>query len=307
VHSCGICGSDLQLVDGLLPGAAYPFVPGHELAGEVVAVGGEVADVRVGQRVAVDPSLPCGTCAPCRRGRVNLCRRFGVIGATVDGGFAEYVRVPARNAYPLPDAIGDAAAALLEPLACVVHGFQRLAPAIGDAFLIVGAGAIGLMLLELALHAGAAETVVVERHAERRRVAEQRGATAHATVAEALGGGAARFDRVIDATGVPAAIEDAFTAVAPGGTLLLFGVAAADAAVALSPYRIYRDEITVLGSMSVAHAFAPAIALLAAGAIAVEHLVTHTTGLDGFADAVELLRGGTALKAQVDPGLVAGT
>jgi 2-desacetyl-2-hydroxyethyl bacteriochlorophyllide A dehydrogenase len=303
VHACGICGSDLQLVDGLLPGAAYPFVPGHELAGDVVAVGGDVADVRVGDRVAVDPSLPCGTCAPCRRGRPHLCRRFGVIGATVDGGFAEYVRVPARNAYPLPASIGDAAAAMLEPLACVVHGFQRLSPAVGDAFLIVGAGAIGLMLLELARHAGASECVVVERHAERRRIAEARGATTHATIEEALGGGPARFDCAIDATGVPAAVEGAFTAVAPAGKLLLFGVAPADATVALSPYHIYRDEITVLGTMSVAHAFAPAIALVASGAIEVEHLVTHTAGLDGFADAVELLRQGSALKAQIDPAL----
>ncbi|MBB4662408.1 zinc-dependent alcohol dehydrogenase family protein [Conexibacter arvalis] len=307
VHACGICGSDLQLVDGTLAGAAYPFVPGHELAGEVVAVGADVADLRVGDRVAADPSLPCGTCAPCRRGAVNLCRRFGVIGASVDGGFAEYVALPARNAYVLPEQVSYAAGALLEPFACVVHGFQRLAPPAGSAFLVVGAGAIGLMLLELALRTAPAEVVAVERHAERRAVAERLGARAHATVAEALATRPEGFDCVVDATGVPAAVEEAFDTVAPGGRLLLFGVARASDRVRLAPYRIYRDEITVLGSMSVGHAFAPALELVAGGAFELERLVTHTVGLEGFAEAVELLRRGEALKTHVIPSLVDGS
>ena len=123
----------------------------------------------------------------------------------------------------------------------------------------------------------------------------------HATVADALAGAPDGFDRVIDATGAPAAIRDAFGAVAAGGTFLLFGVAPADALVELSPYRIYRDEITVLGSMSVGHSFAPAIALMASGRLGLESLVTHTVGLDGFEDGLSLVRGGEALKCHVDP------
>ena len=301
VSACGICGSDLHLFDGDIPGIAYPFVPGHEFAGEVVDVGREVTGFRVGQRVAADPSLPCGLCTPCRRGRISLCRNFGAIGGTVDGAFAEYVRVPSRNVFALPDEISDTAGALLEPLACVVHGMQVLSPAPGDSILIVGAGAIGLMLLELALHSGPARVVVVERHAERLRAAGQRGAEVHATVEDALAGEPGGFAGVIDATGAPAAIEDAFGAVAAGGTFLLFGVAPADAVVELSPYRIYRDEISVVGSMSVGHSFAPAIALMASGRLDLERLVTHTVGLDGVEGALALMRGGGALKCHVDP------
>jgi 2-desacetyl-2-hydroxyethyl bacteriochlorophyllide A dehydrogenase len=301
VSACGICGSDLHIFDGDIPGIAYPLVPGHEFAGEVVEVGREVTGFRVGQRVAADPSLPCGTCTPCRRGRISLCRNFGAIGGTVDGAFAEYVSVPSRNVFALPGGISDTAGALLEPLACVVHGMKRLSPAPGDSILIVGAGAIGLMLLELALRSGPARVVVVERHAERRQAAEDRGAAVHATVEEALAGEPEGFDRVIDATGAPAAIADAFGAVAAGGTFLLFGVAPADATVALSPYRIYRNEIVVLGSMSVGHDFAPALALAASGRLELESLVTHTVGLEKFAAALALVGSGRALKCHVDP------
>ncbi len=303
VGACGLCGSDLRILDGKSPAVIFPVVPGHEFAGEVVEVGADVRDVRVGDRVAADPSIPCMRCAPCRRGQRNLCRNFGVIGATTAGAFAEYVRVPGQNVFLLPDALDYSLAALAEPFACVVHGIERVAPSPGDALLILGAGAIGLMLLRVALRSGAATVAVAEPHADRRQAAVRFGATSvHASAAEACGERSDGFDCVIDATGVPAAIEDGFRAVTAGGTLLLFGVASADQVVSLSPYRIYRDEIRVLGSMSVAHAMPAAIALLASGAVELDGIVTHTFGLDGFEDVVSLLRSGTTLKAQAIPG-----
>jgi len=133
------------------------LVPGHEFAGEVLAVGSDVGHVAVGDRVAVDPSLFCGHCVYCQRRRGNLCVNWGATGDTVNGAFAEYVSVPARNAYAIPDDMGWGAAALIEPLACVVHGLRRLSMPAGSDLLVVGAGTIGLLLLQAAGRSGAAQ------------------------------------------------------------------------------------------------------------------------------------------------------
>jgi NADPH2:quinone reductase len=151
-----MCGTDVQIAEGEFPPTPYPIVPGHEFAGEVVAVGSEVEDFAVGACVVVDPSLFCGHCDYCRVQRVNLCRNWNAIDDTVDGAFAELVRAPARNAYELPAGTSIRAGALVEPLACAVHGARRLSVASGDSVLIAGAGTMGLQLLQVLGHAAAA-------------------------------------------------------------------------------------------------------------------------------------------------------
>jgi threonine dehydrogenase-like Zn-dependent dehydrogenase len=116
VKACGICGTDLHIFDGEFPPSPFPLIPGHEMAGAVAAVGSGVQGLREGDRVAVDPSLFCGDCYFCKTLRGNLCERWGAIGDTTDGGFADYVRVPARNAYPLPERMSFAEGAFVEPL-----------------------------------------------------------------------------------------------------------------------------------------------------------------------------------------------
>ena len=119
VGVCGICGTDVHIADGEFPPTPYPIIPGHEFSGRVVAVGGGApGGWRDGERVAVDPSLFCGYCAACRAGRGNLCANWNAIGDTVDGAFAEYVSVPAANAYRIPDSVDDSQGALIEPLSC---------------------------------------------------------------------------------------------------------------------------------------------------------------------------------------------
>ncbi|WUF60881.1 alcohol dehydrogenase catalytic domain-containing protein [Streptomyces decoyicus] len=125
VTSCGLCGTDMHLLGGELPAAAYPLAPGHELTGEIVAVGAAVTGRAVGERVAVDPNMPCGACHYCRIGRGNLCEDYTAIGVTRAGGFAELAAVPARCCYVLPDSLSEAAAGLVEPLSCAVHGLGR--------------------------------------------------------------------------------------------------------------------------------------------------------------------------------------
>ncbi|GLU50066.1 zinc-dependent alcohol dehydrogenase family protein [Nocardiopsis ansamitocini] len=300
VGACGICGTDLHIADGEFPPSPYPLVPGHEFAGEVVAVGEHApGDLRIGDRVAVDPSLFCGHCPFCRAGRGNLCANWGAIGDTVDGAFAEYVAAPAVNCYRIPEEMTYRQAAVIEPLSCAVHGVRRIGVRPGERFLLVGAGTMGLLLQQL-LQRGGADVTMVDRNRDRLKLAAEFGATATATDVADLHD--ERFDAAVDVTGAPPAIEAAFGALQRGGRLLIFGVAADDARVDLSPFRIYNDEITVVGSMAVLHSYGAARDLLASGQVSAEPLLSHALPLAEFPAALDLMRSGAGVKVQVVPG-----
>jgi 2-desacetyl-2-hydroxyethyl bacteriochlorophyllide A dehydrogenase len=310
VGACGICGTDLHIFEGEFPPTPYPIIPGHEFAGEVVAVGSHVfpgpsakeTTLTVGTRVAVDPSLFCGHCTFCRTGHGNLCLNWNALGDTVAGAFAEYVAVPAANAYLLPDHVSFREGALIEPVACAVRGIHRLEPRLGESMLIVGAGTMGLLLLQLALRGGASRVAVADLNLQRLQLAEQLGAFHTATdikdlsAIEPLG-----FDCVIDATGVPAAIEAAFQAVKRGGKFMVFGVAPGKASVTFSPFRIYNDEITIVGSMAILHSYQQAVDLVAGGAINTQLMLTEAFELEQFPHALERVRLGKGLKTQILP------
>jgi threonine dehydrogenase-like Zn-dependent dehydrogenase len=310
VGACGICGTDLHIVDGDSPLACYPVVPGHEFAGEVVAVGSNVPQgigtkatkLPVGTRIAVDPSLFCGYCDFCRTGHGNLCLNWGAIGVTVDGAFAEYVRVPAANAYVLPENISFREAALIEPISCAVRGMHRLNPQSGDTFLLVGAGTMGLILLQLAVRGGASKVAVVDLNMQRLERAKKLGASdTQIGIDKVLENEPLGFDCVIDVTGVAPAIEGAFAAVKRGGKFMVFGVAPSEARISLSPFRIYNDEITVLGSMAVLYSFGPAVKLLSSGAIDPAVILTAALPLEGFPNALSMVRRGEGVKTQIVP------
>jgi 2-desacetyl-2-hydroxyethyl bacteriochlorophyllide A dehydrogenase len=299
VGVCGICGTDLHIADGEFPPTPYPIIPGHEFAGRVVAVGTDApGGWREGERVAVDPSLFCGYCPACRAGRGNLCANWNAIGDTVNGAFAEYVAVPAANAYRIPDNVDDAQGALIEPLSCAVHGLRRIGPVLGEDVVLTGAGTMGLLLLQLLNRAGARSVSVVDRKASRLETAKTLGAAEVADDVAALG---RRFGVAVDATGAPAAIEAGFAALERGGRLLVFGVTSGDAEVSLSPFRIYNDEITVLGSMAVLNSFGAAADLMAAGAIDTAPMLGPPFRLSEFAGALASVRAGEGIKVQVAP------
>jgi 2-desacetyl-2-hydroxyethyl bacteriochlorophyllide A dehydrogenase len=301
VGACGICGTDVHIADGEFPPTPYPIVPGHEFAGQVIALGdGVPPEWRGGERVAVDPSLFCGHCPACHAGRGNLCANWNAIGDTVDGAFAEYVRVPAANAYPIPDGVTDQQGALIEPLSCAVHGLRRIGPVVGEDILVMGAGTMGLLLMQLLNRAGARSVAVVDRKASRLEAATAVGASAVATEAGALPTDV--FGVAVDATGAPAAIEAAFGRLGRGGRLLIFGVTSGDAEVSLSPFRIYNDEITVLGSMAVLNSFGAAADLMADGAVVTGPMLAEPYPLDRFGDALASVRAGEGIKIQVAPG-----
>jgi 2-desacetyl-2-hydroxyethyl bacteriochlorophyllide A dehydrogenase len=295
----GICGTDLHIMDGEFA-PSFPIVPGHEFAGEIVAVGSAVTGYAAGDRVAVDPSLFCGHCYYCKRARGNQCENWGAIGVSVSGGAAEYVATPMANLFRLPEHLAARDAALIEPLSCAVRGFDVLPRTMADNFLIYGSGTMGLMMMELAKRAGAATVSIVDLNPERLRTAERLGCTAAVTSADELDAPRG-WDVVIDCTGVQAAIEDGLERVGRGGTFLQFGVASYDARVAIEPYEIYRREITITGSMAVLHTFDRAGQLMAAGVLDPEVFVSHRFPLDSYAEALAQFRAGIGRKILIEP------
>lgn len=299
VSACGICGTDLHLLDGDLPAPAG-LTPGHEFGGEVVELGADVDGLSVGDRVAVDPNLPCGTCRWCRAGRGNICRSWDAIGVSRPGAAAEHVAVPARTCFRLPGGVSDTAAAMIEPLSCAVHGVGRLPRRPGDHYLVYGAGTMGLLMASLVRRNGAATVSVVDINESRLDFATRFAADRAVTGADALDAPEG-FDVVVDATGAVPAIEDGLGRVRKGGTFLQFGVSDPHATASFSPFRVYHEEIDILGSMAVHHGFGPAIELVAAGAVDVEALVSDTFPLSEHAEATARFRSGAGRKIHLSP------
>jgi 2-desacetyl-2-hydroxyethyl bacteriochlorophyllide A dehydrogenase len=301
VEACGICGTDIHVLRGEFAPTRYPIVPGHEFCGEIVAIGGEVHNVKVGDFVAVDPSLFCGRCRQCRVGRFNLCENWNAIGVgSVNGASAEFVAVPSANAFLLPSDLPRNWGALVEPLSCAVHGLDMVDVKLAEDYLIYGAGTMGLLLAQLAKDAGASRVEMVERNPKRHALATRLAADRVAVSADELDRPKG-WDVVIDATGVVPAIEDGLKRVARGGTFLLFGVANADATATFSPFRVYNDEIKIVGSMAVLHSFERALSLLAKGVIDCEAMITNRFKLDDYLAAIDTFLAGSGLKVQVAP------
>jgi D-arabinitol dehydrogenase (NADP+) len=305
VRAAGICGTDLHILDGEYE-AHYPIVPGHEFSGEVAALGAGVEGLSVGDRVTADPNIPCERCIPCRRNEQNQCARHAAVGVTRDGAFAEYVSVPERVVFPIGD-LSFAAAALVEPLACVVWGLRRVRIRPGDAVLVHGAGPMGCLLLQAVARSGAALVVVSDPVAGRLDLARSLGA--HATVRpEELEEGRARalapdgFDVVIDATGLPAVVEASFRQVRARGTIWLFGVCPPDATVRVSPYTVFRKDLTIVGSFALSKTFPESIALIRGGAVRVEPLISHRLPLERAPEALRIARDDPdRMKVQLQP------
>ena len=305
VAACGICGTDQHIFHGAV-GGPFPLIGGHELVGEVVEVGEEIVeDIRVGQRVAVDPNVSCGSCFFCQRGQVNHCLRLSVIGVTRDGGFADYVVAPETHVYPVGD-MDYEVAAFIEPISCVVYGLKRLRIPVGADALIYGAGPIGLLMLQLVNHGGAGAVTIVDLEQDKLDLARTLGA-GEVVLAGAGADAALRaisplgFDIVIDCTGVPAVVEHMFEHVRNEGKLLFFGVNPTEARISISPFEVYRRDLEVLGTFALRYTFHDAMALLRSGTVDVRPLVSDRFPIDAFPEALELAGSGKALKVQIQP------
>lgn len=306
VRACGLCGSDLM--DWYQEPRA-PTVLGHEPAGEVIAAGeGAPAALPPGRRVFVHHHVPCMTCRLCRAGRHTLCARFRA--TRIDpGGLAEMVRVPAENAaldvLPLPDAVPDWAATLVEPLGCVIHGQRMAGVGPGAHVAVVGAGSMGLLQIGAARAAGAAAVVAVEPRQDRRAAALAAGALAALPAADpdgaadALGGPAGQ---VFVCTSSAAAIAGALHLAGPAGVVQLFAPPRPGTPVPLDLGAVFFREVAIQHTYSAGPLDTrDALALLASGAIDPAAIVSHRVPLAEVGEAFRLARSGEALKVVVEP------
>jgi 2-desacetyl-2-hydroxyethyl bacteriochlorophyllide A dehydrogenase len=300
----GICGTDTHVFDGEFEGTVFPLVPGHEASGTIVALGdgvnSGVFDFRIGDHVVVNPSTTCGECEFCLNGHQNLCRFWNGLGVVAsDGASQEYFTAPAANVYKLKPGTDLYEAALIEPLACAIRGWDVLPRRLGDHVLVYGAGTMGLLMAQLAPRAGASTVTIVDLNEQRLQTAEECGIPLRYTSADDADRD--EWDVVIDCTGSIRAIEDALTRVKPAGFFQDFGVAPADRTAQFSPFRVYRDEISIVGTMAVLNSFGRAVELFEAGAINATAMISHSFTLDDYTQALEMFRAGEGRKIQIRP------
>ena len=299
VAAVGICGTDLHIFEGEFA-PKLPIVPGHEMSGTVVAVGRSVTEIKIGDAVAIDPSLHCGECFYCRRARGNLCENWNALGVTYPGAAAQFLLSPKKNIHKLPKNVDLKSAALIEPLSCAVRGFDQLPRNPGSHYLIYGSGTMGLMMAEMAKVNGAASVSIVDLNQDKLKTAKVLGFTNLAKSADEFDQPRG-FDVVIDCTGVTEAIKDGLKHVMPSGTFLQFGVANKDAKVEIEPFWVYNKEITIVGSMAVLHSFDRAVELFASGVLNIDVMISDRYSLENYADALTAFKSGKGRKTIVLP------
>jgi L-iditol 2-dehydrogenase len=274
IAAVGVCGSDVHYYEhGRIATRVVraPHVLGHESAGRVVEVGGRVTKHAPGDRVALEPGLPCGRCRECRAGRYNLCRDVRFLGAPpTDGAFTRFVAIHEDFAHALPGAVSDEAGALMEPLSVALWACEKAGVGAGDRVLVTGAGPIGLLVAQVARVRGATEIAVTDPNEHRAALAASFGARS-APPEEA--------DALIECSGHPQAFRDGIAALRPAGTAVLVGMGGDDdAQVPLS--LIQAREIWLSGTFRYANTYPHAIALAATGAVDLEAIVTGHFTLD---------------------------
>jgi len=291
VEVCGICGTDRHIHRGEFD-TVPPVIIGHECAGTVVEIGEDVKGLEPGDRVALDPNMPCGVCRSCRRGKVHLCENLRALGVDVDGGFAEYCVAPGEQCYRLPQNVSPLEGAMAEPLACCLRGVDQAGIVPGDSVVVIGGGAIGQMLAQLSRLSGAARVVLSDPIAARREMALASGVDVviDPTLEDpldtngALEGGA---DVVIEAVGSAATTSQAIDWAAPGATILWFGVTPPGVEILVEPNELFRKELTIKGARINPFTHSRAVALLGSGQLHVRPLITRTISLDELPGVLE--------------------
>jgi D-arabinitol dehydrogenase (NADP+) len=308
VGVAGVCGTDLHLHAGEF-GPTYPLIPGHEFTGEVVAGGDAPGRSLLGHRVVVDNTASCGRCVECRRARPAYCQHLVAQGVNAPGGFAEYVLTDTDRCF-LVDDLDPEVAVLTEPVACVVHGLDVLQLAPGAEVLLFGAGPTGLILTSLLARSGAGRLVVAAPTAAKLALASARGADVTvlldrtdpaAATAELRDLAPAGFDVVIDATGAPPVLGLSLGLTRTGGTVFVYGMTPEATRWPVSPYDIFRRELTVKGSFAQQFSFDRALTALRSGRVDPTGLISRRFSLTEYPDALAAVADSTVVKGVLVP------
>lgn len=310
VKACGVCGTDVHIFHGEAGSARVipPVILGHEYAGIVEEIGAKVSGLLPGDHVTVDPNIYCGECVYCRSGKKQFCENLQALGVTRDGGFAEYNVAPASQCFQLSKELPFTAGAMAEPLACCLHGIDNAGIRPGDTVCVVGGGAIGLLMVQLARLSGAS-CVILSEPVEMRR---QAGLLVGADIAvdpvrenlseriwEKTGKNGA--DVVIECVGNTTAVHSAFAAAGFGAAVLLFSVPAPGATAELPLFDVYKKELRICGSFINPDTHLRAVELLNAGRINTEPIITHIFSVSETEKAIRMQMSSESIKVMVVP------
>jgi len=278
VKACGICGSDVHGMDGSTGRRIPPIVMGHEASGEIAALGKNVAGWNVGDRVTFDATFYCGKCVYCLRGETNLCESRRVPGVSCNeyrqnGAFAEYLVVPGHVLYRLPDELSSVHAAMVEPVSVAVHGVNLAKIKPGDRVAVVGAGMIGMLIVQVCKAKGAGEVIAVDIDPKKRALAESVGADSSCESSAGM-----ELDVAIEAVGITATVDMALRSVRKGGTVSLVGNMSPKVEIPLQI--LVQREISVFGSCGSQLDYPESLELLASGKVNAAPMITHQITLD---------------------------
>ncbi|WP_077602648.1 zinc-dependent alcohol dehydrogenase family protein [Oceanobacillus sojae] len=276
---CGLCGTDIHKFQGMNGASVVipPIILGHECSGVVEAVGPDCTLFKPGDRVACDPSYGCGKCNWCKQGFPNFCHeRHGVA-----KGFSEYVYPPEKNVYLISDSLDLKSAAFTEPLSCAVHGMDLIEMESGKTVVMYGMGAIGSLMLQLITFSGAAKIIVVEKEAEKRKLAIELGASKAVSdkeieeISQEI-----NVDYVIECIGLKTTMDQAIRIAGKKGKVLLFGLGNPDELVSFNQFEAYKKELSIYTSYLNPHTSQRAINLLEEGKINTEKIISAELNLD---------------------------
>jgi len=302
VRVCGLCGSDLHAYQGLSDRRVPPLVMGHEFAGDIEEIGGEVKSLEIGDRVVVDPLVVCGECNRCVRGSQNVCRHRKLIGLTMQGALAEYVAVPSNRCFPLPDDMSYEEGAMVEPTAVAVHAAERASISPDDTVVMVGTGVIGLLTLQAAKLRGPSRILAIDLSNERLGLAKRFGADEVINPGEVdpvqsvmeLTNGAG-VDCVVEAVGIQQTMRQAMKMASDQGRIVVVGML--QKSMELEALEITVRELSLVGAYAYTdQAFKTAMTLISEGKINVTPLITRIFPLDSVKEGFEALANQRAIK-----------
>ncbi len=291
IAASAICGSDLHIFKGKHPSAPLPVTIGHEFSGDVAAVGEDVHNVKVGDRITVEPCIVCGVCNACRRGEYGYCENISFTYRNGDGAMADYVTVEAPYVYKLPDSLSYEAGALIEPLSVAVHAVRRADIKLGETVLVIGAGAIGILIAALCNKSGASEVVVVDFSDNRLELAKEMGATSSINpkiqnfddeVTRITNGRG--FDKTFECVGLEATLLQAMMSLKKNGLATIVGIFE-NPNITIPATRFITHEIKIQGAQGYCWDFP--IAIKFAKELNLEKLITHEFPLDRLQKALE--------------------